>query len=157
MDRGASWATVHRVAKSRTWLKWLSTRLKLISADKPAEEANTRLPNPFSGQTLLIKMASLIRKSRHNLWILNTATTKQIKQLPGWNNHGLDLLPRAFCSNQGLIRLQSLSSGGTIAPGTSRWMIYKVPLKVFYILFPLKLRTDFTLVNLLRFYVVGRF
>ena len=25
MDRGARWATVHRVAKSRTWLKWLST------------------------------------------------------------------------------------------------------------------------------------
>ena len=25
MDRGAWWATVHRVAKSRTWLKWLST------------------------------------------------------------------------------------------------------------------------------------
>ena len=24
MDRGAWWATVHRVAKSRTWLKWLS-------------------------------------------------------------------------------------------------------------------------------------
>ena len=26
MDRGAWWATVHRVAKSRTWLKWLSTQ-----------------------------------------------------------------------------------------------------------------------------------
>ena len=26
MDGGACWATVHRVAKSRTWLKWLSTR-----------------------------------------------------------------------------------------------------------------------------------
>ena len=25
MDRGASWATVHGVAKSQTWLKWLST------------------------------------------------------------------------------------------------------------------------------------
>ena len=25
MDRGVWWATVHRVAKSRTWLKWLST------------------------------------------------------------------------------------------------------------------------------------
>ena len=25
MDRGAWWATVHRVTKSRTWLKWLST------------------------------------------------------------------------------------------------------------------------------------
>ena len=25
MDRGAWWATVHRVAKSQTWLKWLST------------------------------------------------------------------------------------------------------------------------------------
>ena len=24
MDRGASWATVHDVAKSQTWLKWLS-------------------------------------------------------------------------------------------------------------------------------------
>ena len=24
MDRGAWWATAHRVAKSRTWLKWLS-------------------------------------------------------------------------------------------------------------------------------------
>ena len=26
MDRGSWWATVHRVAKSWTWLKWLSTR-----------------------------------------------------------------------------------------------------------------------------------
>ena len=25
MDRGAWWAIVHRVTKSRTWLKWLST------------------------------------------------------------------------------------------------------------------------------------
>ena len=25
MDKGAWWATVHEVAKSRTWLKWLST------------------------------------------------------------------------------------------------------------------------------------
>ena len=25
MDRGTWWATVHRVAKSQTWLKWLST------------------------------------------------------------------------------------------------------------------------------------
>ena len=25
MDRGAWWATVHRVTKSRAWLKWLST------------------------------------------------------------------------------------------------------------------------------------
>ena len=25
VDKGAWWATVHRVAKSRTWLKWLST------------------------------------------------------------------------------------------------------------------------------------
>ena len=25
MDRGAWWLTVHRVTKSRTWLKWLST------------------------------------------------------------------------------------------------------------------------------------
>ena len=25
MDRGTWWATVHRVTKSRTWLKWLST------------------------------------------------------------------------------------------------------------------------------------
>ena len=27
MDRGALWATVHRVAKSRIWLKWLSTKI----------------------------------------------------------------------------------------------------------------------------------
>ena len=27
MDRGAWWATVHRVAKSQTWLKWLSTHI----------------------------------------------------------------------------------------------------------------------------------
>ena len=26
MDRGAWWATVHRVTKSQTWLKWLSTQ-----------------------------------------------------------------------------------------------------------------------------------
>ena len=26
MDKGAWWATVHRVAKSRTWLKWLRMR-----------------------------------------------------------------------------------------------------------------------------------
>ena len=28
MDRGAWWATVHRVAKSRTWLRWLSMHAK---------------------------------------------------------------------------------------------------------------------------------
>ena len=28
MDRGAWWATVHRVAKSWTWLKWLSTHAR---------------------------------------------------------------------------------------------------------------------------------
>ena len=28
MDRGAWWATVHRVAKSQTWLKWLSTQAR---------------------------------------------------------------------------------------------------------------------------------
>ena len=28
MDRGVWWATVHRIAKSQTWLKWLSTRYK---------------------------------------------------------------------------------------------------------------------------------
>ena len=128
-------------------LKRLSMWPKLISADKPPEEANTWFPNPLSGQTLLIKTASLVSKSRPNLRILNTAATKQIKQLPRWNNHGLDLLLRAFCSNQKLIRLQSHSSGGTTAPGTSRWMIYKLPLKVFYTLFLSKLRTDFTLVK----------
>ena len=29
IDRGAWWATVHRVTKSQTWLKWLSTHTKL--------------------------------------------------------------------------------------------------------------------------------
>ena len=28
-DRGAWWATVHKVAKSRTWLRWLSTRARV--------------------------------------------------------------------------------------------------------------------------------
>ena len=31
MDRGAWWATVHRVAKSWTWLKWLSTANSTLS------------------------------------------------------------------------------------------------------------------------------
>ena len=29
MDREASWATVHRVTKSQTWLKWLSMHAKI--------------------------------------------------------------------------------------------------------------------------------
>ena len=32
MDRGAWWATVHRVAKSWTWLKWLSTYILMITS-----------------------------------------------------------------------------------------------------------------------------
>ena len=28
IDRGTCWATVHRVAKSRTWLKWLNTHMQ---------------------------------------------------------------------------------------------------------------------------------
>ena len=41
MDRGVWWATVHRVAKSETWLKWLSThalenyRLAFVGLGKP--------------------------------------------------------------------------------------------------------------------------
>ena len=31
MDRGAWWATVHRVAKSQTWLKWLSTHIRIYN------------------------------------------------------------------------------------------------------------------------------
>ena len=31
MDRGAWWATVHRVAKSQTWLKWLSMHTHTVS------------------------------------------------------------------------------------------------------------------------------
>ena len=31
MDRGTWWAIVHRVAKSWTWLKWLSTPIKKIT------------------------------------------------------------------------------------------------------------------------------
>ena len=31
MDRGAWWAIVHRVAKSWTWLKWLSTHAHIVS------------------------------------------------------------------------------------------------------------------------------
>ena len=34
MDRGAWWAMAHRVSKSQTWLKWLSTHYKL-HADFP--------------------------------------------------------------------------------------------------------------------------
>ena len=36
MDRGACWATVHGVAKSRTWLKWLSTHAGQHDADPDA-------------------------------------------------------------------------------------------------------------------------
>ena len=30
MDRGAWWATVHRVANSQTWLTWLSTHMYIV-------------------------------------------------------------------------------------------------------------------------------
>ena len=33
MDEGAWWATVHRVAKSRTWLKWLGMHLVHVHID----------------------------------------------------------------------------------------------------------------------------
>ena len=33
MDRGAWWVAVHRVAQSRTWLKWLRTHMYGIKAD----------------------------------------------------------------------------------------------------------------------------
>ena len=35
IDRGAWWATVHGVAKSQTWLKWLSTRVRAYFCDFP--------------------------------------------------------------------------------------------------------------------------
>ena len=30
LDRGTWWATVHRIAQSRTWLKWLSTQAQKV-------------------------------------------------------------------------------------------------------------------------------
>ena len=35
MDRGAWWAMAHRVSKSQTWLKWLSTHYKLYADNFP--------------------------------------------------------------------------------------------------------------------------
>ena len=37
MDRGARWATVHRVTRSRTWLKWLSMHAQAINNWLPLE------------------------------------------------------------------------------------------------------------------------
>ena len=34
MDRGAWWPTVHRVAQSRTWLKWHSVHIQFWSSDE---------------------------------------------------------------------------------------------------------------------------
>ena len=34
LDRGAWWATIHRITKSWTWLKWLSTHASLNFQDK---------------------------------------------------------------------------------------------------------------------------
>ena len=35
MNRGAWWATVHRITKSRTWLKWLSMHTRTLNPRKP--------------------------------------------------------------------------------------------------------------------------
>ena len=44
MDRGAWWATVHRVAKSQTWLKWPSTHAGMHLCNKtPRKTPDTKV------------------------------------------------------------------------------------------------------------------
>ena len=48
-DRGAWWAIIHRVAKSQTWLKWLS--MHRTRGQRIAGEAFPRVPGTFSRQS----------------------------------------------------------------------------------------------------------
>ena len=47
MDRGAWWATVHGITKSRTWLKRLSTHTHVYLCLPNRLRASWRLPNPI--------------------------------------------------------------------------------------------------------------
>ena len=49
IDRGAWWATVHRVAKSRTWLKWLSTHTRELWQGGPKEAMSYSQGKLFNG------------------------------------------------------------------------------------------------------------
>ena len=59
MDRGAWWATVHRVAKSRTWLKWLSWRRKW-------QLTPVFLPGEYHGQRSLVGYSPQDRRVGHD-------------------------------------------------------------------------------------------
>ena len=71
MDRGAWRATVHRVAKSQTWLKWLSTWVgnKYLTPPSKKKKKNwwKAFALPFQFQFL-----NSILKSRYNRKIDNT-------------------------------------------------------------------------------------
>ena len=69
MDRGAWWAAVHRVAKSQTWLKWLS-----IHACICIYKASSRSSWSFTG----------LRKEGHLLRSGRAGTRRRKFDLHGW-------------------------------------------------------------------------
>ena len=79
MDRGASWATVHRAAKSRTQLKWLSTPLHLTSTDL--------FPNPTT-ITSPEQYALLEIKSESWMWVICAILNVKVTTLKMWKGTG---------------------------------------------------------------------
>ena len=78
-DRGASWATVHRAAKSRTQLKWLSTPLHLTSTDL--------FPNPTT-ITSPEQYALLEIKSESWMWVICAILNVKVTTLKKWKGTG---------------------------------------------------------------------
>ena len=71
MDRGAWRATVHRVAKSQTWLKWLSTWVDNKYINLPSKKKKKNWWKAFF-LPIQFQFLNSILKSRYNRKIDNT-------------------------------------------------------------------------------------
>ena len=109
MDRGAWWATVHRIAKSQTWLKQLNTHIYAVYMSIPISQFILLLFFPLVVHTFILYICVSTWFAKINfivVWLIH----KEIHIFKVYISIGLDICkqPQYHHHNQGNKRVQLL-------------------------------------------------
>ena len=109
MDRGAWWATVHRIAKSQTWLKQLNTHIYAVYMSIPISQFILLPFFPFVVHTFILYICVSTWFAKINfivVWLIH----KEIHIFKVYISIGLDICkqPQYHHHNQGNKRVQLL-------------------------------------------------
>ena len=124
MDRGAWWATVHRVTKSRTWLKWLS-----VHACRHTHISIEICLSIQCAMCVFILTYKDIQKHKHIQ--LKTMSFLFLTMLSPWTISSSDSEPMSDCVWQ-LKKWWRLQGGD--GPNRTTWMCGALPTQLFGLL-----------------------